>query len=224
MDLENLSKVIKKTAKPMDDVSELGNHLGDMQTWLRNLEQHILSLNARLRAIEQRLSFVKKEQISDQTRNGCSELLSNESLSTDLTEEHFSHLNLEITTLNKNVIQLKNQIDSMESFKKDMQNSMRLLEKNKQRPSIKMRFGKKEIPLELSGLIGGFICFLVAALSMSGATDIVLSPWFLTCIGLLLLAGTFLRNDLSVAFIKKIIKIILPHSITSKIYQSDSPS
>ena len=56
MDKETVSRWFINSKKDEIDTKELKNHVGEMQTWMRNLEQHLMSLNARLAAVEQRIS------------------------------------------------------------------------------------------------------------------------------------------------------------------------
>ena len=205
---------------------ELKSHVGEMQTWMRNLEQHLMSLNARLGAVEQRISessgigspdVVDEEDENQLTRKPII-------LMDNLTIDQVQRLDNEIRDITQSLTSLKQHERSMRAFKNDTEEQLKKMKHRKNTHSVIMKLGKKEIPLELSGIIGGFICFLVAGLVIFDATEIVLSPWFLTGIGALLLSGTFLRTEFSVYLIKKLGRLIFPQSHKTGVHQSDSTS
>jgi hypothetical protein len=226
MDKETVSRWFYNSKTDEVDTKELKNHVGEMHTWMRNLEQHLMSLNARLAAVEQRItssklhSFdYKPSSLNDDTIHSMN---SSMIAMNELTTTHIKRLDDEISTISEQVTSLQHQQTLNVSFHdKTVQDIKQIKHKNKAQPMI-MRLGKKEIPLELSGVIGGFICFIVAGLTFIGATEIVLSPWFLAGIGLLLLGGTFIRSEFSISLIKKIIGMFFHHSNKSRAHHSDS--
>jgi len=226
MDKETVSKWFINSKKDEVDTKELQNHVGEMHTWMRNLEQHLMSLNARLAAVEQRISTSELHSFeyesiplnSDNNHSVNSSVIA----MNELTTNHLKRLDEEITSVLQQVTNLQNQETLNASFQKKTAQEIKLIKHQNHVHPVIMRLGKKEISLELSGVIGGCICFMVAGLTMMGATEIVLSPWFLTGIGLLLFGGTFLRTEFSISLIKKIIRLFVSHSNKTRVHHSDS--
>ena len=226
MDKEIVSKWFTTSKKDEVDVNELKNLVGEMHTWMRNLEQHLLSLNARLAAVEQRISMSKLEPFIPNALPASIDII--HSINTpditinELTIDHFNRLDKEITSILQQVTNLQDQKTVNASLQKKMEQEINQMKHQKSIHPVIMRLGKKEIPIELSGVIGGCICFMVAGLAKMGATEIVLSPLFLTGIGLLLIGGTFLRSELCIAFIKKMLRWFVSHSNKLRFHHSDS--
>jgi hypothetical protein len=63
-----------------------------------------------------------------------------------------------------------------------------------QRKPLVMRLGAMEIPLEVTGIIGGLLAFTIAMLVWLNQKEVLLSPVFLSGIGILLIGSAVLKT------------------------------
>lgn len=224
MEKDKLSLWFSHTKCDEVDTVELKHQVGEMHTWMRNLEQHLMSQHARLGAVEQRITgFNSTSNVPSGLNQNQNDLVLNSPVVhvDELTLNHINRLHDEMKEVNRNLTSLKQQ---EESFKEQIDQQEKLIQSRTKAHAVVMKVGETEIPLELSGIIGGFICFLVAGLVIFDATEIVLSPWFLTGIGVLLFGGTFLRTEFSVSILKKLSRIFFSRSEKTRTHRSDSTS
>lgn len=201
-------------------VSEISNHVGEMQSWMQHLEQQVMSVNARLGAVENRMTN-SADEIGENNRglsdsDGRLLALNAESI------EHLFSLEKKMDSLSSSVSQLKQTVSSIEDFKNESYNEISSLKQYQKKQPVVMKVGGKEIPLELSGIVGGLICFLVAGLLVVDASEIVLSPWFLSGIGGVFLMSSLIRTHGVVGFVKKIGRVVIPQSGKARVHHSDS--
>ena len=57
-----------------------------------------------------------------------------------------------------------------------------------------VKVGKIEIPIEITGIVGGLLAFIIAALLFEGYKDLVISPTFVMIIGIVLLLSAALKT------------------------------
>jgi len=217
---------LNQDKKDTINVNEIHNHVGEMQTWMQNLEQQLMSLNARLGAIENRITrsisirSCTQEKNDDEGKDAQLKSLIDEK--NDI--EHMLHIEKNIQSITESCTHLKQQLNTLDiSYAKTKEEVQELTSHQKTHPVI-MKVAGKEIPLELTGIIGGMICFLVAGLLIIDATSIVLSPWFLSGIGSVFLGSAFVRTTLGASVVKKVIKVLFPHWKDTSIHHSDSTS
>jgi hypothetical protein len=196
--------------------SSSGDTLQSLRSWIRKIEQSTTSVSSRLSAVEKRISggmtegdavnkisiqgpietFVrnrKKRNAGDLAHMLDSELtlLHNEmvqqeqdflSLKSQLTsfEEKYAHLTTEIHSIRVMTTQMDEKIE----FHKDRYG---------RREPFMMRLGTMEIPIEFTGIIGGFLAFIIAVLVAIDQKAVLLSPIFLSTIGFLLIGFAMVK-------------------------------
>ncbi len=189
--------------------------IGDMRGSLRKLEQTIESLSTRLDAVERRLSDMDFEgPVVMDTENRPSPHPSIRQLS--------KKINSEITQLQQELQEIKRaQADTHQPGKAGQQSSasptvipagknnrggsdahrkkvaelerkMEVLEGQK----ATVQVGRIEIPLEISGIVGGMLAFLIAALLFQGHRGLVASPAFVASLGVLLVIAAACKTYL----------------------------
>ena len=163
----------------------------DLNSWLQRLQQHVDSLEKRLDAVERRLSDKPFEGV----RFGSKSILIEDEQKSNLSriENEIANLKKEIESLKKDetvIISLKKG-----DVKKDIANIERRLERLEKKKAI-VKVGKIEVPLEITGIVGGFIAFIIAILLFGGYKDIIVSPPFVMFVGIVLLTATALKTYL----------------------------
>lgn len=222
MDKQRIWSWFSQSNNEIAQTEELKDNLSEMQTWMRNLEQHLMSVNARLGAVEHRITgsssihqTPQDSLIPNEGKDEPSSLI----LMNELTKNQLQRFEKQLTTLSDKIDSVDEKQASFTSFRKETSQFVQSMKAQKNNQPVIMKIGRKEIPLELSGVLGGIICFVVAGLAAIGATEIVLSPLFLTGIGLVLVSGTFFRTEFRKLFLKKVNKIVFPHSKKSRLHQ-----
>ena len=214
-----------RSKKCSDDAFEMKKNVSEMQTWMRNLEQQVLSVGARLGAVENRLTHAAninlKEKMDDDSL-----MYSTSSVETihEYINTEVKSLEKQIQSLNQSFSKINHQVQRLEDFKKNSKKETSQLDNQIRPQSFIMKIGKKEIPLELTGIIGGVVTFIVAGLVVFNASNIVLNPWFLMGIGSLFMGSSVLRTDKGNIFLRKITGVLFSKSSESQIHHSDSTS
>lgn len=163
----------------------------DLNSWLQRLQQHVDSLEKRLDAVERRLSDKPFEGV----RFGSKSILIEDEQKSNLSriENEIANLKKEIESLKKDetvIISLKKG-----DVKKEIANIERRLERLEKKKAM-VKVGKIEVPLEITGIVGGFIAFIIAILLFGGYKDIIVSPPFVMFVGIVLLTATALKTYL----------------------------
>lgn len=190
-----------------------------LRSWVRKIEQSTNSVGSRLAAVEARLTggfassgeaplsvmdgpvekFVtsikngKKKTIDEQAKIIDSEI---HFLSTELQRraqefqslsEHMTDLEQQIPSIQHGVSEVETRITQMTS---QFEMKTRALE---QRKPLVMKLGTMEIPIEVTGIIGGLLAFTIAILVALNQKEVLLSPVFLTAVGILLIGSAMLK-------------------------------
>ncbi|MEA3458649.1 MAG: hypothetical protein U9R21_08235 [Candidatus Thermoplasmatota archaeon] len=210
------------------------------RSWVRKLEQTANSLSSRLSAVEKRLSLKKFndssglisgnimkssiekifENINEKKEDKALEELSK------LLDKEFSIMREELTSQQIEIATLKEKMDGINSSleiitaaanKEDVYNSKLLdefqlrLEKIERKNPPVMKLGDMEIPIEITGVMGGIIAFIMAVIVAADQSEIIISPLFLLLIGFILIGSalfkTFNIGSWFVKFFKKPSKI-----------------
>jgi len=217
---KNKNKISKKKTEKNHYVSE--ENIQSFRNWIRKIEQTTNSVSSRLSAVEKRISrktdesdkkilydtldepigrifTVLKDEKNKKTIEEASQILNNE----------FSIMQEEITSLQHDIDALKEKVDEFEPLLNKINENMKIkqiytskiledvnlrLEKIERREPPFMRLGKMEIPIEISGLIGGILAFIIAIIVALGYKEIVISPVFLSIVGIVLIASTLLKT------------------------------
>ena len=232
-------KKSKKEAIPSEDTIQ------SFRSWIRKLEQTGNSLSSRLSAVERRLSKRKSDgttSLSELSMEGPIEKIFEhlkeekrgkpiEEVSKILDNE-FAIMQEELIAQQTELASLKESMEdlctSLSNLTEEMKNSQHQgstaveditarIESIERREPPVMKLGKMEIPIELTGVIGGILAFILAFLIIAGQKDIILSPLFLFIVGLILIGSAVFKTlDLG-SMIVKPFKKMKPVKKTSKI-------
>ena len=213
---ENKKKIRKDAITSEDTIQSF-------RSWVRKIEQMTNSISCRLAAVEKRISSQKNgnsnNSIFTDTMEGPIEhifaVLKEETGSKSIGEVS-RLLDREFTIMQEELISLQNDLSSVKekiygldsylnSFKEDIKNfkisDSKLLEdvnvrleKIEQRKPPVMKLGKMEIPIEITGIIGGILAFIIAIIVTVGNRDIIISPLFLTLVGFVLIGSTLFKT------------------------------
>jgi len=186
---------------------------GNLRGSLRKMEQNIDSLNKRLDAIERRLSEEGFEGTTSIDAGGGSQNVEKRMhhLSKKMKGE-IAQLQQELQEMKQ---QYKNPVKTDSTGKKhstsptvlragkkksggtsninsktvaDLERRMEKLEGRK----TTVKVGRIEVPIEITGIVGGILAFLIAALLFQGYRDLIVSPAFVVFLGVVLvLAAAF---------------------------------
>ncbi len=179
----------------------------NVEDWLQRTQQRIESIEKRLDAVERRLSgesFTGTRfggVVEEESKSGkLKEIIEN-------FEKEIQSLKKDIETIQKHKITAsadgKNDkgavtisIKRGADYSKELASIERRLEKleksRKTTPTVKV--GKVEVPIEITGIIGGLLAFLIAALLFAGYKNLVISPPFVIFIGFVLMIATALKT------------------------------
>jgi hypothetical protein len=213
---ENKNKIRKDTITSEDTIQSF-------RSWVRKIEQMTNSISCRLAAVEKRISSRKNgnsnNSILTDTIEGPIEqifsVLKEEKGSKNIGEvsrlldREFTVMQEELIALQNDISSLKEKIDGLDSylssFKEDLNNfkisdskllkniNIRL-EKIERREPLVMKLGNMEIPIEITGIIGGILAFIIAIIVIVGRRDIIVSPLFLTLVGFVLIGSALFKT------------------------------
>jgi len=194
-----------------------------LRSWIRRMEQNIDSLDKRLDAIERRLSGEKfvppKMGKREDAGGGHSRALENEidALSKKMKDEikairaellKFERVERNIPSSSKEgeighkksptIISLKSETKKMSTsggptYTKELADLERRMERLEKRKAT-VKVGKIEVPVEITGIVGGILAFVIAALLFEGYKDLVISPVFVMFVGIVLVFATGIKT------------------------------
>ena len=190
-----------------------------LRSWVRKIEQSTNSVSARLTAVESRLSggYASSEEALMSVMEGPVErfLSDVQKGKKKSLEEHARFLDRELHCLHSELGKqhqeyqaLKEQVQEAHQSLPSMQHDLRevhdtvtpmlqQLEKRTQllaeRKPMVMKLGTMEIPVEITGVIGGILAFTIAILVALNQKAVLLSPVFLTAVGLLLIGSALVK-------------------------------
>ncbi|RLF58676.1 MAG: hypothetical protein DRN27_04820 [Thermoplasmata archaeon] len=163
-----------------------------LKEWNWKLEQSITQLRSRINAVENRLSLNKNE-VDEQNIKKLEEN------SNDLTTyKSDKNLNSSMEIIRK----YEETLNELDHEYQKMKDQINKLSKRQKSSSLIMHVKGKEIPLEITGIIGGILIIIIAFLVAMGGTEFVVSPPFLTISGLVLIGSTIVRSVGGVELIK----------------------
>lgn len=179
----------------------------EMSNWLHRLQQSIESLEKRLDAIERRLSnesFESPHLIMEEKENRKANIPKNiekligklqdeiEDLKNKLKEGGAERKEAKETKEPKEPI-ISIRKSEAKKYDNAILNIERRLEKLERRKAT-VRVGKIEVPIEITGIVGGLLAFLIAILLLEGYKGLVISPAFVGFIGMVLIAATAVKT------------------------------
>ncbi len=154
-------------------------------SWIRRLESHIQSLSSRLAAIEKRLSIQPEEH---PLPPALSSPKPTQKMKTDeAAQQKINDLQTQIQDLTDQLATLKKQ-----TAKHQTTTQQELSRLYKREPPI-LQIGNVELPIEISGLLGGILAFILAGLVLLGQAPLITSPAFLVLVGFVFLLSTLLK-------------------------------
>ncbi|MDH7516821.1 MAG: hypothetical protein QHH19_00480 [Candidatus Thermoplasmatota archaeon] len=197
-------------------------NIQSFRNWIRKIEQTTNSISSRLSAVEKRISrktddsdkkilygtleepisrvfTVLKDEENKKTIEEAAQVLDSE----------FSIMQEEIKSLQDDVDGLREKTDELKSLLNKINENIKVkqiytskvlydislrLEKIERREPPFMKLGDMEIPIEITGFIGGILVFIIAVMVALGHKEIVISPLFLFLIGIVLIASTLLKT------------------------------
>jgi len=212
----------KERKNKMQDESCSDESIQSMQSWVRKIEQTTHSVSSRLAAVEKRLSSKSHEpldvslsdtndeeppnildsKISKETTKDLDEIIK-------FLEKNFITLSDEFTSQKNMVTVLKEKSDRIEASlienQKELKHLMNLESQTTQEINARivyleqkeppiLKIGKMEIPIEVTGVIGGILVFFIAILVFVGEKELIVSPLFLAVVGGVLLVSAMIKT------------------------------
>ncbi|MCX6661377.1 MAG: hypothetical protein NTY91_02380 [Euryarchaeota archaeon] len=191
-------------------------NLQSVRSWIRKIEQTTTSVSSRLSAVEKRLSgrtsesdglktigiegpietlffHVKKKSTPEVARVLDSELtfLHNE---LSKQQQETSYLKEQLVEIEKTNTTMTIDFEAMQTTMEELNTTVKLqMNQKERREPFMMHLGSLEVPVEFTGIIGGFLAFLIAILVLIGQKEILLSPLFLVPVGLLLIGFALVK-------------------------------
>ncbi len=210
----------KKKDKKGGGVDASGS--GDLRGKMRKMEQNLDSLNRRLDAIERRLSeegFEGTTVMNDQGHpsqnvekrvHQLSQKMDSEitQLQQELQEIKKGHAGPSPKDTSQNqrsgsptVLKAGKQKGSTSDGKAGNINSGALADLERRMEELEgrkatVKVGRIEVPVEITGIVGGVLAFLIAALLVQGYRELIISPAFVVFLGVVLVAAAAFKTYL----------------------------
>jgi hypothetical protein len=211
---KEISFLKKKAASPNPSPEDT---LQSLRSWIRKIEQSTTSVSSRLTAVEKRLSgggitesdaanlVSMQGPLETFVRNGKKR---NAGDLAHVLDNELTLLHNELVKQEQDLESLKHHLSSVEEkhtgFTRDIQSIQLLLsqmdekvrvrmERLERREPFVMRLGAMEIPIEFTGIIGGLLAFTIAILVVLNQKTVLLSPVFLSAVGLLLIGSAMIK-------------------------------
>jgi hypothetical protein len=105
-------------------------------------------------------------------------------------EQEFQLLKDHVTEIEQLTPSVRDDLRVVHAKTAQMETKMQLLE---QRKPLMVKLGAMEIPVEVTGIIGGLLAFTIAILVAMNQKAVLLSPVFLTAVGVLLIGSAMLK-------------------------------
>jgi len=216
-------KTKKSRTKTKNNADLEEENIQSLRSWIRKIEQSTTSIGSRLAAVEKRLSSKKLDttnsSLSPDILQGPIERIFQtikEEKKKQTNQELVSLLDIEFTVMQDELVQQHQDIDTMKQQLNDITTALgeidvrlqRLnqttsnltadltprMKKIEQREPPVIRLGDMEVPIEITGIIGGILAFIVAFLVIIEQKDIIISPLFLSFIGIILIGSALIKS------------------------------
>jgi hypothetical protein len=165
--------------------------------WMRKLEQTQFSLSSRITAIENRLSIDSNNYEIQETTDSLQ-------VKKQMKTNNLS--NSSINQINDEIRQMKNEIDALSDIQENQENELNNISQVSHSNPVLIRLKGKEIPLEVSGIIGGILAILISIMIFFDGKNIITSPIFLGTIGVILITSSIIRSINFSNYLKNISK------------------
>jgi len=188
----------KRNEKPSKKIeSREAKEFTEMSSWIQRIEQNVESLEKRLDAVERRLSgepfegtkFIK---FSDEKVNESAKMYKELKGEIEKLKREMQHRKEPVSRNETVVISLRKGERKID-YEKELMDLKRRLEKVEKRKAT-VKLGKIEVPIEITGLVGGILILVIAILLFGGYKQLVISPPFVTLIGVILLMAVALKT------------------------------
>jgi len=190
-----------------------------LRSWVRKIEQSTNSVGSRLTAVETRLSggYASSDEALMSVMEGPIErFFSDKQKGKKKTlDEHARILDHELHCLYSELEKrrqeyqaLKEQVDELGQVMPSVQHDLQEIHATitpmlqqleikaqmlAQRKPLVMKLGAMEIPVEITGVIGGLLAFTIAILVTLNQKAVLLSPVFLAAVGVLLIGSALVK-------------------------------
>jgi len=194
-----------------------------IRNWVRKLEQTTQSISSRLAAVEKRFSLETRNcsenpcigAIPENSFEHVSDIVKKEKKNKHIKDiqkffdQELLVMQETLCSQNQEIITLKEQLAVFHQFINEVTQKMQQVQHDETRSvekitdrvdslehrmPVAMKLGRFEIPVEVTGVIGGILAFVIAVLVVMNQNAVVLSPWFLVGIGFLLLGSTIVKT------------------------------
>ena len=207
-------KKVKKRSIQKDESPEESVH--SLRSWIRKIEQTTSSVSARVSAVEKRLSGGAYNKEGDGSIGiiGPIETLllhakkDNTGELARVLDGELCFLHNEVATQQNDIGELKGKLQELEKMNETLGAELKAtqtylsemkitwdkqMNETEQPKPLVMRVGSFAVPIELTGIIGGSLAFVIAFLVSIQQKEILLSPVFLVSVGVLLLGCALVK-------------------------------
>ena len=203
----------KKSVKPLKkkkgrievDADQITISLRD---WIRNIEQTTHSVSSRVSAIEKRFtnphynifslsSDAEQLHHTDKRDESQDVIFDKTKLKENMGYQHtlLEHINESMKTNADSIDELKAMYHDITSqVHHDIDSMKNRLDSFERQKMPVVRVGRYEIPMEITGLVGGTLLLLIAVLVSLGHGSVISSPLFLVGLGIVLLLSTLVKT------------------------------
>jgi archaellum component FlaC len=190
-----------------------------LRSWVRKIEQSTNSVSSRLTAVETRLSggYASSDEALMSVMEGPIErffsgIQKGKKKTLDERARILDHelhcLHSELGKQQQEYQSLKEQVDELHQWMPSVQRDLHevhttvtpMLQQLEiktqmlaQRKPMMMKLGAMEIPVEITGVIGGLLAFTIAILVALNQKAVLLSPVFLAAVGVLLIGSALVK-------------------------------
>lgn len=182
---------MKITRKQENKIKEFG----EVVNWMHRIELNLESLEKRLDAVERRLSNEPFEGVRFEEEIADSKNF----------ERKFNEIKKEIESLKEKIVHSKSKDEKIplislrkkEGERKSVDYGKKIreieerLEKFEGKTIVKIR--GIEFPVEITGVIGGILAFVIGIFLIFGRKEVILSPSFVFSVGTILLISTGIK-------------------------------
>ena len=221
--LVNRKEKSSKKKKTKKDPELEQENIQSLRSWVRKIEQSTTSIGSRLSAVEKRISSKKHDSTNSSIPGNILEgpierIFQN--IQDEKKKQHSQELgallDAEFTVMQDEIVQQHQDLDEMKQQLNDINTTLneintklqhldnatgylssdlttRVAKIERREPPV-VRFGTLEVPIEITGIVGGILAFIVALLVVIDYKEIIISPLFLILIGILLIGSALIKS------------------------------
>jgi hypothetical protein len=201
-------KKVNKRTMQKEECSEESVHY--LRSWIRKIEQTTSSVSARVSAVEKRLSggtYGKEGDVPIGMEGPIETLFlhakkKNAGDFVRVLDGELRFLHSEVATQQNDTSELKGKLQALEKTNETLGAELKVTQtqlsemkltwerqknESEQQTPLVMHVGSFAVPIELTGIIGGSLAFVIAFLVSIEQKEMLLSPVFLISVGVLLL-------------------------------------